>query len=103
MLGLPRLDLLDESPAEDIDAFFEAGDGSATAVTGDGDPSAKPVSAPQPAAAAPRARARARVRYDSADEPLPVIQRRRKAVRTLALLALLAALWLGYRVLTLNG
>jgi len=53
--------------------------------------------------AAPSHRVRARVRYDSADEPLPVIQRRAKALRGLALLVVLAAAWLGYRYLTLNG
>ncbi len=53
--------------------------------------------------AVPSHRARARVRYDSANEPLPVIQRRAKALRGLALLVVLAAAWLGYRYLTLNG
>ena len=48
-------------------------------------------------------RARARVRYDSANEPLPVIQRRKKALRGLAVLVLVAAAWLGYRYLTLHG
>ena len=41
--------------------------------------------------------------YDSANEPLPMIHRRKKALRGLALLVLLAAAWLGYRLLTLNG
>ena len=53
--------------------------------------------------AAPSHRVRARVRYDSANEPLPVIQRRVKALRGLALLVVVAAAWLGYRYLTLNG
>ena len=57
----------------------------------------------EPESAAPSHRARARVRYDSANEPLPVTQRRRKALRGLALLALVAAAWLGYRYLTLHG
>jgi hypothetical protein len=48
-------------------------------------------------------RARARVRYDSANEPFPVTQRRKKALRGLAILVLLASAWLGYRYLTLNG
>lgn len=48
-------------------------------------------------------RARARVRYDSGDEPLPVVQRRRKALRSLAVLVLLAAAWLGYRLFTVHG
>lgn len=53
--------------------------------------------------AAPSHRARARVRYDSANEPLPVVQRRANAMRGLAALVVLAAAWLGYRYLTLNG
>ncbi len=53
--------------------------------------------------AAPSHRVRARVRYDSANESLPVIQRRAKALRGLAVLVVLAAAWLGYRYLTLNG
>jgi hypothetical protein len=53
--------------------------------------------------AAPSHRARARVRYDSANEPLPVVQRRANALRGLAALVVLAAAWLGYRYLTLNG
>jgi hypothetical protein len=48
-------------------------------------------------------RARARVRYDSANEPFPVTQRRMKALRGLAVLVLLAAAWFGYRFLTVNG
>ena len=48
-------------------------------------------------------RARARVRYDSANEPLPVIQRRKNALRGLALLVVLSAAWLAYRYLTLHG
>ncbi|KPK14062.1 MAG: hypothetical protein AMJ62_14150 [Myxococcales bacterium SG8_38] len=48
-------------------------------------------------------RARARVRYDSGDEPLPVVQRRRKALRSLAVLVLLAAAWLGYRLFQVHG
>ncbi len=48
-------------------------------------------------------RARARVRYDSANEPVPALQRRRTALRGLALLVLLSAVWLVYRYLSLNG
>ncbi|MGB5285850.1 MAG: zinc ribbon domain-containing protein [Polyangiales bacterium] len=55
------------------------------------------------ASVAPSHRARTRVRYDSANEPLPVLERRKKALRGLAVLVLLAAAWLGYRYLTLNG
>lgn len=48
-------------------------------------------------------RARARVRYDSTVEAVPVVQRRRNALRGLAVLVLIAAAWFGYRLLTLNG
>ncbi len=51
----------------------------------------------------PSHRARARVRYDSSNEPLSVTQRRLKALRVLGILALLAAAWLGFRFLTVNG
>jgi hypothetical protein len=54
-------------------------------------------------ATTPSQRTRARVRYDSANEPLPVIHRRKKALRGLAVLVLLAATWFAYRFLTLNG
>ncbi|MBT8450771.1 MAG: zinc-ribbon domain-containing protein [Deltaproteobacteria bacterium] len=53
--------------------------------------------------AAPSHRVRARVRYDSANEPLPVIRKRARALRGLAVLVVLAAAWLGYRYLTLHG
>jgi hypothetical protein len=48
-------------------------------------------------------RQRVRVRYDSVNEPLSVTRRRQKALRALALLVVLAAAWLGYRFLTVNG
>lgn len=57
----------------------------------------------EPEPAAPSHRVRARVRYDSANEPLPVIQRRARVLRGLAVLVVLAAAWLSYRYLTLNG
>jgi hypothetical protein len=44
-----------------------------------------------------------KVRYDSADEPIPAVQRRKKALRGLAVLVLLSAAWLAYRYLSLNG
>jgi hypothetical protein len=43
------------------------------------------------------------VRYDSANEPFPMVQRRKNALRGLALLVVLSAAWLAYRYLTLNG
>lgn len=62
-------------------------------------------SSPPPTSSGPPAshRARARVRYDSSNEPLSVTQRRLKALRMLGVMVLLAAAWLGYRVLTVNG
>jgi len=90
MLGIPRPDF-PEPPAEAID-------------TEQSTPAAAESDAPaEPATPSNRTRPRARVRYDSANEPLPMIHRRKKALRGLALLVLLAAAWLGYRLLTLNG
>jgi hypothetical protein len=48
-------------------------------------------------------RARSRVRYDSADEPYPMLQRRKKALRVLGMVIVLAAAWLVYRYLSLHG
>ena len=93
MLGIPRAELLDPAgiapPVEptETEHSTHAGDES-------GGPS-EPVT--------PSHRVRARVRYDSANEPFPVIQRRKKALRGLAVLVVLAAAWLGYRFLTVNG
>ncbi|MBW1903889.1 MAG: zinc ribbon domain-containing protein [Deltaproteobacteria bacterium] len=88
MLGIPRPDF-PEPPAEAIDTE------QSTPAAVESDAPAEP--------ATPSHRTRARVRYDSANEPLPMIHRRNKALRGLALLVLLAAAWLGYRFLTLNG
>jgi hypothetical protein len=64
---------------------------------------AEPSDAQSADSASPSHRARARVRYDSANEPFPVVQRRKKALRGLALLVLLAGGWLVYRYFSLNG
>ena len=48
-------------------------------------------------------RVRARVRYDSANESYPMLQRRKNALRGLAVLVLLSGAWFVYRFLTLNG
>jgi len=64
-------------------------------------PGVEDIAAPESSPAGHRARAR--VRYDSANEPLPVIERRKKAIAGLAVLVLVAAAWFGYRYLTLNG
>jgi hypothetical protein len=93
MLGIPRPELLEpagaESPAEPTDQ------GLSNRPTGDSGPPSEP--------AARSHRVRARVRYHSANEPLSVTQRRRNALRGLAVLVLLASAWLGYRLLTVNG
>jgi hypothetical protein len=88
MLGIPRPDF-PEPPAEATDTE------QSTSAAAESDAPAEPST--------PSHRTRARVRYDSADEPLPVTYRRKKALRGLAVLVLLAAAWLGYRFLTLNG
>ena len=88
MLGIPRPDF-PEPPAEAIDTE------QSTSAAAESDAPAEPATSSH--------RTRARVRYDSANEPLPMIHRRKKALRGLALLVLLAAAWLGYRLLTLNG
>jgi len=93
MIGIPRSELLEpqlterpEHPAEIEPSTPAAGESGAR---------------PEPAVRSHRVRAR--VRYDSANEPLSVTQRRRKALRSVAVLVLLAACWLGYRLLTVNG
>jgi hypothetical protein len=48
-------------------------------------------------------RERAGVDYESVNEPYPMLQRRKKALRGLALLVFLAASWFVYRFFTLNG
>jgi hypothetical protein len=88
MLGIPRPD------------FPEPPSSSASEASS---PAAEAADASGPAASSPSHRARARVRYDSANEPFPVVQRRLKALRGLALLVVIAGAWLAYRYLSLNG
>jgi hypothetical protein len=64
---------------------------------------AAPIASSGPPPRSQSHRARARVRYDSSNEPLSVTQRRLKALRVLGVMVLLAAAWLGYRFLTVNG
>ncbi len=90
MLGIPR----DDIPVPPTVPSSEAPGGDA--------PSRPPFASPSERASGSQ-RVRARVRYESADEPVPVVRRRRNALLGLAVLALLAATWLGYRLLTLNG
>jgi hypothetical protein len=94
MLGIPRPDF-PEPPADPV------AEASPAAVS---DAPAEPVSeGPSSSASSPSHRARARVRYDSANEPFPVVQRRKKALGGLAVLVLLAGAWLVYRYFSLNG
>ncbi len=79
----------DRPSSEQVDWKSGASQGSETGTASDSAPASH--------------RARARVRYESADEALPIIEKRRKAIGGLAVLVLLAAAWLGYRYLTLNG
>ena len=90
MLGIPRPDF---APLEPVDEPSEAEQ-----------PSGPVNEAPAASEPAPKGhRVRARVRYDSANEPLPVTARRKKALGGLALLVILSAAWLGYRFLTLDA
>jgi len=93
MLGIPRPDFPEPPP------------GSTSAASSPADPEASSEAAGASGAdvSSPSHRARARVRYDSADEPFPVVERRRKALRGLGLLVVLAGAWLAYRYLSLNG
>jgi len=93
MLGIPRSEVLDPPKTEPV-AEPTHGEPSMEPSDADDGPS-EPVSRSN--------RVRARVRYDSANEPLSVTQRRRKALRGLVVLVVLAAAWLGYRLLTVNG
>ncbi|MBT8470851.1 MAG: zinc ribbon domain-containing protein [Myxococcales bacterium] len=93
MIGMrplePMAQPVDETPPEQVDSDQASSSGGEL-----GDMS-------EPAATSHRVRAR--VRYDSANEPLPVVQRRVNALRALAVLVVFAAAWLGYRYFTLNG
>jgi hypothetical protein len=92
MLGIPRPEVfqrpeeLDAARTEDSQAEPPAEEGASV---GSG--------------TSPSHRLRARVRYDSADEPFPVVRRRRRALGVLAVLVLMAAAWLGYRFFTVHG
>jgi len=93
MLGIPRPDFPDPATVAPSDESTETQQGAP--------PASESGVPPEPA---PRShRTRARVRYDSANEPLPVIERRKKALRGLAVLVVLAVAWLVYRFLTVNG
>jgi hypothetical protein len=87
MLGIPRPDLRRPPGVADAEPS--------------GDTSTEPLG-PRDESAPPR-RERARVRYDSMNEPFPMFDRRKKALRGLALLVILAGAWLVYRFFTANG
>jgi len=93
MLGIPRPDFPDPPGVAPSAESTESSEGTSSASESD--------APPQPATQSHRTRAR--VRYDSANEPLPVTQRRTKALRGLAVLVVLAIAWFGYRFLTLHG
>ena len=94
MLGIPRPDF----PAPPAGPVPET---SPAAVPDT--PTAQASDEPPSSSSSPSHRARARVRYDSANEPFPVVQRRKKALAGLAVLTLLAGAWLAYRYFSLNG
>ena len=94
MLGIPRPDFPAPPGKAAPDAPPPPPSSTSTASASD---------EPQPDSSSPSHRARARVRYDSADEPFPVLQRRRKALGALGLLVLLSGAWLAYRYFSLNG
>ena len=93
MLGIPRPDFPQPDPVKPSDEPSETQQSPR--------PPSEPGAAPEPPAVSRRTRAR--VRYDSANEPLSVTARRRKALRGLAVLIVLSAAWIGYRLLTLNA
>jgi len=98
MLGIPRPDFAEPpAPPEQLDAAL-ASEQTGEVVT----ERFAPLAETPPDSGAP-GRERARVRYDSANEPYPMLQRRKKALRGLALLVLLSAGWFVYRFATLNG
>jgi cell division septation protein DedD len=92
-MGIPRPDFLDPAVVAPLDESAETPESAP--------PTTQSSAPPEPPSRGPRTRAR--VRYDSANEPLPVTERRKKALRGLAVLVVLAAAWLGYRFLTVNG
>ena len=93
MMGIPRPDFPGPPTGPAADVPMEA-DASAQVATERFGP---------PRDASPSHRARARVRYDSMNEPFPMFDRRKKALRGLALLVILAGAWLVYRFFTANG
>jgi len=97
----PQKTMLGIQPPEFVHA--RSGEAEVAPTDGDSDHESRTDEEAAPSAGPTSRRARARVRYDSANEPLPVIERRKKAIRGLAVLVVLAAAWLGYRYFTLHA
>jgi hypothetical protein len=98
MLGIPRPDFLEAPPSAQPKPSERAT--GVSAVEASETETSEPASTD---ASSPSHRARARVRYDSANEPFPLLQRRKRALRILALLVVLSGAWLAYRYLSLNA
>ncbi|MGB5373751.1 MAG: zinc-ribbon domain-containing protein [Polyangiales bacterium] len=97
----PHKTMIGMRPLEPVAPEVDVGQPGRVDSNQDFPPDSQPADVPEPTA--PSHRVRARVRYDSANEPLPVVQKRAKALRALAVLVVFAAAWLGYRYFTLNG
>jgi predicted nucleic acid-binding Zn ribbon protein len=93
MLGIPRPELLEPGAGPSDASAVETAQGAS--------PTAGEPARGEGATQGPRQRAR--VRYESVQEPLSVTRRRQRTLQALALLVVLAAVWLGYRFLTVNG
>ena len=92
MLGIPRPDFAAPPPSEASETREPSGEVPT-----------ERFDSPSEARPAEQARQRARARYDSVNEPYPMLQRRKKALRGLALLVFFAAAWFAYRFFTLNA
>jgi hypothetical protein len=94
MLGIPRPDF----PVRPVPPVVERTEEEASERSPQ-----RPSDTTRPDSAGPSHRPRTRVRYDSANEPVPALQRRKKALGGLAVLVILSTAWLAYRYLSLNG
>jgi len=96
MLGIPRPELAPPPTPPDL-----SGPSGDTASAADA-VSRQPESFSDEGSARPP-RARAHVRYDSINESFAMVQRRKKALRWLVVLVVLAGAWFAYRFLANNG
>jgi hypothetical protein len=103
MLGMPQLEVPFAPDGGSPDEPDEPDDPQEPDEPVERESGAGPIASSGPPPRSQSHRARARVRYDSSNEPLSVTQRRLKALRFLGVMVLLAAAWLGYRFLTVNG